>query len=183
MALISLVKASKDFGVKPLFKDLDLYISKNERLGLIGPNGSGKSTLLKIIAGREALLTGERKCSSSIRVALVDQEDRLDKEKTVLEEVLKGCGEKRDLLLRFNELTKDLELNPQKSSLLRQLGQLSELMDANNAWNVEQQCKEILRKCFDQRSKLSHSDSTSGNQKPEDFAVCPPCIETVDGIN
>ena len=49
MALISLVKASKDFGVRCLFKDLDLYISKNERLGLIGPNGSGKTTLLKLM--------------------------------------------------------------------------------------------------------------------------------------
>ena len=144
MALISLTKASKDFGVRTLFKDLDLFISKNERLGLIGPNGSGKSTLLKIIAGEEALLTGDRQCSSSIRISLVNQEDHLDKERTVLEEVLKGCGKKRELLLRFNELTKELEINPQQSSLLKQLGQLSELMDDANAWNIEQECKEIL---------------------------------------
>ena len=144
MALISLTKASKDFGVRTLFTDLDLFISKNERLGLIGPNGSGKSTLLKIIAGEEALLTGDRQCSSSIRISLVNQEDHLDKERTVLEEVLKGCGKKRELLLRFNELTKELEINPQQSSLLKQLGQLSELMDDANAWNIEQECKEIL---------------------------------------
>ena len=144
MALISLTKASKDFGVRTLFKDLDLFISKNERLGLIGPNGSGKSTLLKIIAGEEALLTGDRQCSSSIRISLVNQEDHLDKERTVLEEVLKGCGKKRELLLRFNELTKELEINPQQNSLLKQLGQLSELMDDANAWNIEQECKEIL---------------------------------------
>ena len=144
MALITLTKASKDFGVRTLFKDLNLFISKNERLGLIGPNGSGKSTLLKIIAGEEALLTGDRQCSSSIRISLVNQEDHLDKERTVLEEVLKGCGKKRELLLRFNELTKELEINPQQSSLLKQLGQLSELMDDANAWNIEQECKEIL---------------------------------------
>ena len=144
MALISLTKASKDFGVRTLFKDLDLFISKNERLGLIGPNGSGKSTLLKIIAGEEALLTGDRQCSSSIRISLVNQEDHLDKERTVLEEVLKGCGKKRELLLRFNELTKELEINPKQSSLLKQLGQLSELIDSANAWNIEQECKEIL---------------------------------------
>ncbi len=144
MALISLTKASKDFGVRTLFKDLDLFISKNERLGLIGPNGSGKSTLLKVIAGEEALLTGDRQCSSSIRISLVNQEDHLDKERTVLEEVLKGCGKKRELLLRFNELTKELEINPKQSSLLKQLGQLSEQIDGANAWNIEQECKEIL---------------------------------------
>ena len=75
---------------------------------------------------------------------LVDQEDRLNEEKTVIEEVLKGCGDKRDLLLQFNELTKQLQKDPQKSSLLSRLSQLSELMDAANAWNIEQQCKEIL---------------------------------------
>ncbi len=144
MALISLRKASKDFGVRNLFKDLDLFISKNERLGLIGPNGSGKSTLLKIIAGEETLLTGDRQCSSSIHISLVNQEDHLDKERTVLEEVLKGCGKKRELLLRFNQLSKELEISPQQSSLIKQLGQLSELMDDANAWNIEQECKEIL---------------------------------------
>ena len=59
MALISLTKASKDYGVRTLFKDLDLYISKNERLGLIGPNGSGKSTLLHIIALLDQPNSGE----------------------------------------------------------------------------------------------------------------------------
>ena len=34
--LISLVNASKDFGIKNLFKNLDLHINKKERLGLIG---------------------------------------------------------------------------------------------------------------------------------------------------
>ena len=49
--LISLVNASTDFGLKNLFKNLDLIINKKERLGLIGPNGSGKSTLLRVLAG------------------------------------------------------------------------------------------------------------------------------------
>ncbi len=146
MALISLLKASKDFGTRILFKELDLYIKQDERLGLIGPNGSGKSTLLKIIAGREPLISGERECSSSIRISLVCQTVDLDKEKTVLEEVLKSCGRKRDLLLRFNQLTKELERNPNKETLLNELGQLSEKMDASNAWNIEQQCKEVLGK-------------------------------------
>ena len=60
--LISLVNASTDFGIKNLFKNLDLHINKKERLGLIGPNGSGKSTLLRVLAGLEPLMEGERKC-------------------------------------------------------------------------------------------------------------------------
>ena len=66
--LISLVNASTDFGIKTLFKNLDLHINKKERLGLIGPNGSGKSTLLRALAGVEPLIEGKRRCLSSLRI-------------------------------------------------------------------------------------------------------------------
>ena len=49
--LLSLTGAGKSFGAAPLFSNITLHISENERLGLIGPNGSGKSTLLKVLAG------------------------------------------------------------------------------------------------------------------------------------
>ncbi|KGG15524.1 MULTISPECIES: ABC-F family ATP-binding cassette domain-containing protein [unclassified Prochlorococcus] len=146
MTLISLVKASKDFGVRTLFENLDLHISEKERLGLIGANGSGKSTLLKIIAGKEPLLKGKRESSSGIRIALVDQDDDFNEQSSVLEEVLRGCGEKRELLLRFNALTQEVAHNQEKAILLKQLGEVSELMDISKAWNLEQQCKEILGK-------------------------------------
>ena len=146
MSLISLLKASKDFGIKKLFKELDLHINEKERLGLIGPNGSGKSTLLKIIAGIEPLLEGKRHCSSSIRIELVSQNTYKVTERSVLEEVLEGCGKKREVLLRFNKLSQELEAEPENKELLKNLGEISDLMDASQAWDLEHQCQEILRK-------------------------------------
>jgi len=144
--LISLVNASTDFGIKNLFKNLDLHINKRERLGLIGPNGSGKSTLLKVLAGVEPLMEGERRCLSSLRISLVGQETSYDSQKSILEEVLEGCGEKRKLLLNFNKLSRKIAQNPKDESLLKRLGQASELMDAAGAWNLEQQCQDVLRR-------------------------------------
>ena len=144
--LISLVNASTDFGIKNLFKNLDLHINKKERLGLIGPNGSGKSTLLRVIAGIEPLMEGERRCLSSLRISLVGQETSYNSEKSILEEVLEGCGEKRKLLLNFSQLSRKIAQNQEDEDLLKKLGQASELMDAAGAWNLEQQCQDVLRR-------------------------------------
>ena len=146
MSLISLVDASKDFGIRTLFADLTLHIREGDRLGLIGPNGSGKSTLLKVLAGEEPLGEGERRCSSRLSVELVGQESSVDPGLTVLEQVLAGCGEKRDLLLRFSELSEAVADNPDNSTLLAELGVLSQKMDESEAWSLEQQCQEVLQR-------------------------------------
>ena len=146
MSLISLVDASKDFGIRTLFADLTLHIREGDRLGLIGPNGSGKSTLLKVLAGEEPLGGGERRCSSRLKVELVGQESSVDPGLTVLEQVLAGCGEKRDLLLRFSELSEAVADNPDNSLLLAELGVLSQKMDESEAWSLEQQCQEVLQR-------------------------------------
>ena len=144
--LISLINASTDFGIKNLFKNLDLHINKKERLGLIGPNGSGKSTLLRVIAGIEPLMEGERRCLSSLRISLVGQETSHNTDRNILEEVLEGCGEKRKLLLNFSQLSRKIAKNPEDNDLLKKLSKASELMDAAGAWNLEQQCQDVLRR-------------------------------------
>ena len=146
MSLISLVGASKDFGIRTLFADLNLHIGDKERLGLIGPNGAGKSTLLKVLAGSEPLGNGERRCSPRLRVELVGQDSRITPGLTVLEQVLEGCGAKRDLLLRFNALSDAVAAAPENTTLLSELGELSQTMDEEDAWSLEQKCREVLQK-------------------------------------
>jgi len=146
VSLISLVGASKDFGIRTLFADLNLHIGDKERLGLIGPNGAGKSTLLKVLAGSEPLGNGERRCSPRLRVELVGQDSRITPGLTVLEQVLEGCGAKRDLLLRFNALSDAVAAAPENATLLSELGELSQTMDEEDAWSLEQQCREVLQK-------------------------------------
>ncbi len=146
MTLISLIQATKDFGIHNLFKDFTLHINEKERLGLIGPNGSGKSTILKILAGIEPLGLGLRKCSPKVKVTLVGQENSIRPGKTVLEEVLSGCGEKRELLMHFTELSQTISEKPDDKILLKELGRLSEKMDQDEAWGLEHQCQEVLQR-------------------------------------
>ncbi|UCE02323.1 MAG: ABC-F family ATP-binding cassette domain-containing protein [Candidatus Latescibacterota bacterium] len=62
------------FGERTLFADLDLDITRGNKVGIIGPNGSGKTTLLQILAGRTAPDVGSIKLGSEIDLGYFDQE-------------------------------------------------------------------------------------------------------------
>ena len=119
LSLISVINASKDFGIKNLFREFNLHIEKKERLGLIGPNGSGKSTILKVIAGIESIQEGERKCLTSLKIKLVNQDNFFESNQSILEAVLEGCGKKKELLIEFNEISKKIAKSPKNKNLLK----------------------------------------------------------------
>jgi ATP-binding cassette subfamily F protein uup len=148
VSLISLVQVRKDFGVRTLFEGLDLHVQERDRLGLIGPNGAGKSTLLRLLAGEEPPGEGERRVAPQARVVLVSQEPEIDPERTVLEQVFAGSGEKMQLLARYTELSQALAQahadGADDTALLAELGSLNARMDQSQAWGLEQQIREVL---------------------------------------
>ena len=146
MSLISLVGAGKDYGIRTLFSDLELHVGPRERLGLIGPTGAGKSTLLRVLAGREPLDRGERRCSSRLNVVLLDQEPDLDPARTVLEEVFAAGGERLALLREHEELSLALAADPASDTLLARLSSCNHRMDSCNAWDLERDCREVLER-------------------------------------
>ena len=66
-------KMSKAFGERVIVKDLDLIISRGDRLGLVGPNGAGKTTLLKLILGELAPDSGTVRLGANVQPAYFDQ--------------------------------------------------------------------------------------------------------------
>lgn len=149
MTLIRLEGASKDFGLRTLFRDLDLTVAAGDRLGLIGPNGAGKSTLLRILAGVEPLQQGRRQCQARLEVVLLDQEPAFDPAATVLEHVFQGGGERMELLRDYERLSVALSADPDASSpasapLLARLAEVQLQMDARQAWDLERDCHTVL---------------------------------------
>jgi sn-glycerol 3-phosphate transport system ATP-binding protein len=59
MAEIAIRKAEKSFGPTRVLHGVDLSIADGEFLVILGPSGCGKSTLLRMIAGLEAIDSGE----------------------------------------------------------------------------------------------------------------------------
>ena len=79
---------SKSFGDHQVFHDLNAFVYKNDKIGLIGPNGVGKSTLFKIIAEETSPTSGEVRLGSNVDVAFFYQElDNLSLNKTVMDEI------------------------------------------------------------------------------------------------
>ena len=83
-----LSKVGKSFDGKSVVKDLDLIVSRGDRLGLVGPNGAGKTTVLKLILGTLAPDSGRVRLGTNVQVAYFDQmREGLDPEKTLAENI------------------------------------------------------------------------------------------------
>ncbi len=73
---------------EPVFQDVDLRLTRGERMVLIGPNGIGKSTLLKVIAGKQQPASGSIQLGTNVTIGYYDQEQaELSSNKTVLQEL------------------------------------------------------------------------------------------------
>lgn len=70
--------ASKSYGDRVLFSNLELIIEGGERIALIGDNGTGKSTLLKLIMGEELPDSGMVRRGPSVKLAYLPQIIRFD---------------------------------------------------------------------------------------------------------
>jgi len=56
--MLTLAGVSKSYGPRTLFRDVSVFIKREDRLGLVGPNGAGKTTLLNVITGNESVDSG-----------------------------------------------------------------------------------------------------------------------------
>ncbi|WP_198299637.1 ribosomal protection-like ABC-F family protein [Tumebacillus avium] len=81
--------AAVRFGERTLYTGVNFAVERGARMALVGPNGIGKSTLLKVLTGDLAPMEGTVKVSPQVQIGYFGQEvDRLDPEKSILEEVL-----------------------------------------------------------------------------------------------
>jgi ATP-binding cassette, subfamily F, member 3 len=79
---------TKQYGDRPLWKNIAIDISRGERIGIIGPNGSGKTTLLEVLLGKREPDAGEIRWGASLKIGYYDQRlGEFNPDHTVTEEV------------------------------------------------------------------------------------------------
>ncbi|MGN0919247.1 MAG: energy-dependent translational throttle protein EttA [Alphaproteobacteria bacterium] len=125
-------------GGKEVLKHIWLSFFPGAKIGVIGPNGAGKSTLMKIMAGLDENFTGEAWPAEGVKVGYLPQEPQLDPSKNVIENIMDGVGEVRDLMKRWEEVNNAFaDPDADMDKLLAEQAELQEKIDAAGGWDFE----------------------------------------------
>ena len=135
-----MVGLSKNFGPqKQVLKNIYLSFFYGAKIGIIGLNGAGKSTLLKIIAGIEKEYQGEVVWAPGYSVGYLEQDPKLDPNKTVREVVQEGVQPIMDMLKEYDDINMAFaEPDADFDKLLARQAELQDKLDAADAWNIDQ---------------------------------------------
>ena len=158
MQYLLLENINKSFGEKVLFDDINLSITKGDKIALIAKNGSGKTTLLKVIAGTEGIEGENAKIQTAkgIEIAYLEQEPYFHSDASVLDAVLESDHPSIQAIRVYEEALQTGD----NAALEEAIVKIEDL----KAWDVEHRMREILSKLniTDLKQKVGQ---LSGGQK------------------
>ena len=135
---------------KQILKNIYLSFFYGAKIGIVGMNGAGKSTLMKIIAGIEQQYQGNVVWSPGYSVGYLEQEPKLDNEKTVIEVVKEGVQHIVDALAEYEEINQKFGLpeyyedEDKMNQLFARQGELQDIIDSTDAWNLDSKLERAM---------------------------------------
>ena len=154
MNILSLENISKNYGLKPLFENVQLGFEDSDKIGIIGANGSGKTTFLRVVAGLETPDTGKVVRANNKTLAFLAQNPSFDDEKTVLETIFAASSGVMKLIRDYETACHDLETDGANAKLLEKVSALQHELEISGGWEIETNAKNIL-------TKLGITDTTA----------------------
>ena len=139
MPLLRLDRVSLHYGTQVLLDEVDLGITRGDRLGLLGRNGTGKTTLLKLLAGELQPDSGERWLRPGVRLARLQQELPAADELTVYEVVAAGLAEAGALVAEYHRL-----VHAGGATDLEQLARTQQQLENADGWSLQQKVDTVI---------------------------------------
>jgi ATP-binding cassette subfamily F protein uup len=90
--------ATKGYDGRFIIRDLNLRITRGDRIGIVGPNGAGKTTLLRLLTGEIQPDSGEVKLAKTLDGVVIDQQRKLMAPDKRVRDVLADGGDWIDVL-------------------------------------------------------------------------------------
>ena len=110
--MVSLENVTVSFGGTDLFRDVQLMVNQQDRIGLVGRNGAGKSTLFHVIAGDMTPSEGRVNRPHGLRIGFLAQHIARRDDRSVMGETLEAFEELNTIereLARINALLASAE--------------------------------------------------------------------------
>ncbi|MCI6640190.1 MAG: ABC-F family ATP-binding cassette domain-containing protein [Pygmaiobacter massiliensis] len=142
--LITLQKVNKSFGADPVLCDITAGLDKGDRVGLIGENGAGKTTLIRVILGQLHIDSGEVSLGRGVTVGYLEQNAALDTALCVYEEMRTAYAPALQAMEELRQLEAQLAAEPENQQLLARHAQASAIIDAQDAYQMDVQIKNVL---------------------------------------
>ncbi len=144
MSNLSLQNISKQYDYKVILKEISFHLREGERVAIVGRNGAGKSTLLKILSGDLEPDEGVRIVEGDLEIKHLIQKPHFREEQTTKNAILEALESLKCAKMRYFEVVKLLQENPNDKTLLRESAELSSFIDHHNAWDLEAKVKQVL---------------------------------------
>lgn len=106
--MISIENLTVEFGVKPLFRNVNFVVNDRDRIALVGKNGAGKSTMLKIICGMQKPTEGNVAIPTDTTIGYLPQVMVLQDNTSVKEEARKAFADSTRMKERIDRLNRQL---------------------------------------------------------------------------
>lgn len=146
--MIDIKNLSIQFTGINLFENVNLRISKHDKIALVGSNGTGKSTLLKLLYGIERPETGEIFRQKGIRIGYLQQDLISSKGQTLFAEVKSSLPNLKSLDERETEIIEGLNsptlLDEDREELLEELGEIHHKKDEIDFYAADSRIEKVL---------------------------------------
>ncbi len=139
MPLLRLDKVSVHYGPRVLLDEIDLALTRGQRIGLLGRNGEGKTTLLKVLAGVMTPDGGERWLRPGTGVAWLEQGLPQQDQQSVYDFVAGGLQGVGELLKQYHHIVMQ-----SGDGDLKQLERVQQELESRDGWRLQQRVETVL---------------------------------------